>query len=431
MRIDLITLFPECFDQPLSCGLMQRARVSGLVDLRFHNPRSVTVGPHHTVDDRPYGGGPGMVMLLEPLAKTLRALGWRDSAPGPGRLILLSPRGRKFDQGLAEEFAREERLTIICGRYEGFDARLENLFPTEAVSVGDFVLNGGEVAALSLIEATARLLPGFMGHEDSGREESFSAGALEYPHYTRPEVFEGLEVPAVLRSGNHAEIAAWRRQESLRATSAQRPDLLDKAGLSRTEMDFLRGLPRARPGRNLFCALVHHPVLDKDEKSVAVSLTNLDIHDIARSSCSYGLAAFYVVTPFKDQLALLDKLCGHWVSGPGARSNPDRRKALELVRGVESIAAAVSGITERCGQAPLLVATSAQGAGSLGFEDLRRQLNERPVLLLLGTGHGLAPEALDLCGAVLPPLRWAGEYNHLSVRAAAAIMMDRILGDWR
>ena len=436
MQFNIVTLFPEFFDSPLSAGLMQRARDAGIVSFALYNPRDKATDAHRAVDDRPYGGGPGMVLLAGPLADTLSDIGFSGAARRPGRrLISLSPKGRPLTQAVARELAGAEAITLVCGRYEGMDARLEELFPMEAVSVGDFVLNGGETAALCLIEAVGRLLPGFMGHEESGDDESFSHGLLEYPHYTRPEEFRGLRTPDVLRSGDHGRIAAWRRMASLETTALHRPELLAEAELTEEDAVFLRQVPMPRVGRNLYCGLVHYPVLDKQKNSTAVSLTNLDIHDIARSSCTYGLGGYYVITPLEDQRRLLEEILGHWTQGPGKRSNPHRDEALSLVTGLESIENAIAHVRERSGQDPLVVGTAAQfrpkGAATRGFSRITQALQERPVLLLFGTGHGLAPEAAALCHCFAPPLRWHGGYNHLSVRAAAAIILDRILGDWR
>lgn len=426
MRITIVTLFPEFFASPLSCALMGKGREAGVVDFALVNPRDFATDRHHTADDRPYGGGPGMVMLAEPLARAL------ESIPRPGRMLLTSPRGRALDQDLARELAGEESLTIVCGRYEGLDERLTEIFPLEHVRVGEAVLNGGEAAALCLAEAVARLRPGFMGHADSGEEESFSRGLLEYPHYTRPEEFRGLSVPETLLSGDHARIARWRREAALAETLRRRPDLLEGADLDRDDLAVLRRLRRlgpARPGRNLYLALVHAPVLNKFGEVTAVSLTNLDVHDIGRVSCTYGAGGLAVVTPLEDQRDLLGRLLGHWTEGPGSRSNPDRAEALDRVAGMPDLDAAVAWVTERAGRRPRVVATSARDTGSLTLPRVRAWLDSEPVLLVLGTGHGLAPEVLEKADGVLRPLRPLGEYNHLPVRAAAAILLDRLLGD--
>ena len=273
---------------------------------------------------------------------------------------MLSPRGRPFDQAMARELSGETDVTLVCGRYEGIDERLLDLYPVELVSVGDFVLNGGEIGAVCMVEAIARLLPGFMGHEDSGEEESFSAGLLEYPHYTRPEEFDGLTVPEVLRSGDHGKIAAWRRECSLSATLEDRPDMLPGAALTVEDVDFLRARPRTRLGRNLYIALCHYPVTNKFGEKVAVSVTNLDLHDMARVTRSFGLGGFYATTPIADQRDLADRLLAHWKQGAGSRANPDRAEAFSKVQVFEDIEAAVLDIERQTGQCPRLAATSAR-----------------------------------------------------------------------
>ena len=428
MRFHLVTLFPEFFTSPLSTGLMGRALAAGVLEASFHDPRDFSEDRHRHVDDRPYGGGPGMVLQPGPVAAAVRQI------PRPGRILFLTPGGRPFTQALARDYARAEDLTLICGRYEGLDARLADILPLTPVSVGDAVLNGGETAALAVMEAVGRLVPGFMGKEASGEDESFSAGLLEYPHYTRPEVFEGRPVPGILRDGDHAHIAAWRREQALAATLRHRPDLLDTAPLDRRDAVVLAALPRERPGRNLSFCLLHYPVILEGKKCGASSLTNLDVHDIARISRSYGMGPFYVVTPLEDQLRLLRAILRHWraAASPARR---DRSRALALVRGVASLEEAVALAADRAGVAPRLVATSAawpekkRAAPPLAPAQVRGWLREGPVLLCLGTARGLAPEVLARCDGRLRPLRFLGD-NHLSVRSAAAILADRILGDF-
>ncbi len=435
MRYTLVTLFPEWFESPLSAGLMARAAESGIVSFAFANPRDKSTDRHRSVDDSPYGGGPGMVLKLDPLVQTLREVCPPEKKC---RILALAPAGRVLTQKYAAELAGEEELVLICGRYEGFDARLFELFPIEAVCVGDAVLNGGETAALAVIEATARLQPGFMGKEESGEEESFSRGLLEYPQYTRPAEYEGLSVPGVLQQGNHAEIALWRRMQSLSVTARYRPEMLDHVPLTLADRNFLRSRQRFRSGKNLYIALIHHPVRLKNGKTGTTSLTNLDIHDIARISRTYGISGFFVVTPLKDQLRLLATLLSHWTEGQGLSRNPDRAEALRLVRSADALENAVHALTEHCGMPPMIVGTSAQPfldkkhrerRPASTFDEVRNALAERPVLLLLGTGQGIATEVLEQCHAILPPLRWMDEYNHLPVRAAAAILLDRLLGD--
>ena len=432
-RFHIVTLFPEFFESPLSTALMGRAREAGIVDCSFHDPRQFSTDKHRHVDDRPYGGGPGMVMQGEPLARALRSI------ERPGRMLFMAPGGRPLTQDMVRELAREDDLTIVCGRYEGIDARLLQLFPLEPVSVGDIVLNGGESAALSVLEAVSRLMPGFMGKEESGDDESFSHGLLEYPHYTRPENLEGLTVPEVLQSGDHARIANWRRQESVRATLRMRPEMLNEAPLYREDVQTLADTPRERPGRNLSFCLVHYPVSLGPKKIGASSLTNLDIHDIARISRSYAMGSFYPVTPLGDQLRVLEEILRHWTRGPGGTGNADRAQALGLVQPATSLEEAVAHMTAQHGTRPRLVASSAvwpsKGKASkpesmpMTPRDVRRWCDQGPVMLCLGTAQGLAPEVLEQCEGTLRPVRFLG-YNHLSVRSAAAILADRILGDY-
>jgi len=425
MHFNIVTLFPEFFDSPLNTALMGRARELGLITFAFFNPRDCALDKHRSVDDRPYGGGPGMVMTPEPLLRCLRGI------EKPGRILAPSPSARPFTQSRARELAAGESLTIVCGRYEGFDARLGELASLEYASVGEAVVNGGEAAALMMMEAVARLVPGFMGRAESGDEESFAQGLLEYPHYTRPDVFEGMPVPDVLRCGDHAKVRSWRRERSLEATLRLRPELLEEAALDGNDAEFLRSLPRERPGRNFYLCLVHYPVLLKTKNPGASSLTNLDIHDIARISCGYGLGGLYINTPLTDQAHILQGVLRYWTQGAGAVSNPDRARALSLVRYVPEIAVAVADIEKRAGQRPLVLGSSAEWRKSPAYTPgmAREALASGPVLLLLGTAHGLAPEALAACDGQLRPLRFLDSYRHFSVRTATAVYVDRILHD--
>ena len=224
MLVDVVTIFPEFFDSPLHTGLLGRAGERGLVRVRRHDLRAWASDRHRSVDDAPFGGGAGMVMLPGPWFEALDAL----LAEGPAHIVLLAPDGRRFDHATAARLAREPRLVLCCGRYEGIDERVRSRVD-EVLSIGDFVLAGGETAALVVLEAVARLVPGVMGNAASATDESFAAGLLEYPQYTRPAVYRGLEVPAVLRSGDHGAVERWRRQQALERTRRLRPDLLERA----------------------------------------------------------------------------------------------------------------------------------------------------------------------------------------------------------
>ena len=238
MQFHIISIFPELFTSPLSVSLLKKAQDNGIVSCTVHDLRDYAAGKHRSTDDAPYGGGYGMVMKPEPVFAALEAVCQVIAEQGSPRRILLSPRGARLTQEKVVRLANEKALVLVCGRYEGVDERVRACVDEE-LSIGDYVLSGGEMAALVVIDAVARLIPGVLGSPQSTQEESFNAGLLEYPHYTRPEEFQGMQVPEVLLSGNHAEIARWRRRQSILRTRAQRPDLFAQADISPEERKWL------------------------------------------------------------------------------------------------------------------------------------------------------------------------------------------------
>ena len=238
MKFDIVTIFPRMIDAGLGEGVVGRARERGLLDIAVHNLRDFTTDRHHVVDDVPFGGGPGMVMKPEPLFAAMDAIVARRGEPGA--VLLLTPAGRPFSQREARRFAALGHVAVLCGRYEGIDERVRERWATDEVSIGDYVLSGGEIPALVIIDAVARLVPGVVGDEQSVEGDSFERGLLDYPHYTRPAEFAGLRVPEVLTSGHHGEIRRWRRQQALKRTFERRPDLLETAVLDDEEREWLR-----------------------------------------------------------------------------------------------------------------------------------------------------------------------------------------------
>lgn len=239
MKIDVITIFPEMFSGVFSSSMIKRAQETGAVEIRVIDFRSFSTDKHHTVDDTPYGGGSGMVLKPEPIFHAVESLlEHRDGNKHP-RILLTCPQGKLFNQEKAIELSREEHLIIICGHYEGYDERIRQHLVTDELSIGDYVLTGGELPAMVIVDAVVRLLPGVLGNERSAEEDSFRDGLLEYPQYTRPAGFRGWKVPEVLLSGHHARISAWRRKESLRRTLLRRPDLLEKAQLTQEDLRLL------------------------------------------------------------------------------------------------------------------------------------------------------------------------------------------------
>lgn len=239
MKFDILTLFPEMFTGPLTSSILKRARERGLIEVNLVNIRDYSTNKHHTVDDTPYGGGAGMVMGPEALTNAIETTVGQYGATSP-RVLLMCPQGRPFSQALAMDLAGEKNLLLICGHYEGIDERVRETMVTDEISIGDYVLTGGELPAAVVVDAVARLLPGVLGESASAKEESFQTSLLEYPHYTRPREYRGQAVPEVLLSGHHEEIRKWRRRHSLLRTLTRRPDLLRQAELTREDQAILR-----------------------------------------------------------------------------------------------------------------------------------------------------------------------------------------------
>ena len=247
MHIDILTLFPEMFDSPFSSSILKRAIERKLVSINFHNIRDYTHDSHHTVDDYTYGGGTGMVLKPEPIFEAVESVksGFDGQEPSQLPVILLTPQGRRFSQEIAYELSKYSHLILICGRYEGVDERVRQHLVTDEISIGDYVLSGGELAAMVVADTVVRLLPGVLGSEDSATDDSHATGILEYPQYTRPAVYRGWPVPQILLSGDHAQIARWRREQAVQRTIERRPELLDKANLNLEERQLVSRLKKS------------------------------------------------------------------------------------------------------------------------------------------------------------------------------------------
>ena len=422
LSFTLITILPRMFDSPLGYSILKRAQEKQLIRFNFIDPRDYTADRHRTTDDYPYGGGQGMVMKPEPLVAAVEEAKSRSSN---ARIVLLTPQGRVFDQIVAQRLSQQQEIVLICGRYEGIDERVK-AYVDEEISIGDYTLSGGEPAAIVVIDAVSRLVPGVLGNQNSPLEESFTDGLLEYPQYTRPEDFRGMKVPEVLLSGDHERVREWRRQQSVALTRERRPDLYAKTAQNLTSQAAEKVISAP-----IYAALLHHPVLDKNGQVVTTAVTNMDIHDIARSGRTYGLAGFFVVTPVRALQKLALKIIEHWESGYGSRYNTTRKEALALARICGTLDDAIVAIERETGDKPIIIATSARRTPNrASFPMLRDVLDRqtRPFLILFGTGWGLTETILLQSDYVLEAIEGRGDYNHLSVRSAAAIILDRLLG---
>ncbi len=429
MRYDILTIFPEFFDSIFSFGILKKAQEKGLLEINTHDIREYSDDKHKTVDDTPYGGGGGMLMKIEPVASALKSLGDKKEK---SLVVLTTPDGEKFTDKMAREMAEYEQIVIICGRYEGVDERIRDLYVDKEISIGDYVLSGGENAASVIVESVSRFIPGVLGNEQSPENDTFNQSLLEYPQYTRPEEFEKYKVPSVLLSGNHGKIERWRREESIKRTFQKRPDMLDRARLDNDDIKLIQVQKESNPPTfKLYIALIHYPVYNNQFKIINTAFTNLDVHDIARSAVTYGIKKFYLVQPNPEQQKLVNRVLDHWIEGEGSTFNKSRSEALNLVALRDTLEDVTREIENIEGNKPVTIVTDARSADNMiGFEDLRELIfseKEEPYLLLLGTGWGLANEIMDSADFRLKPVSGYTNYNHLSVRSAAAIILDRLL----
>lgn len=422
-KFNIVTIFPEMFESVFSFGVVSKAIGNGLIDVNPVNIRDYTKDKHRVTDDYQYGGGHGLVMKPEPVCEAVDDI----KQKGKTHVILMDPRGTTFTQAKAEELAEYDNVTFVCGRYEGVDERIRDLVIDEEISIGDYVLTGGELAAVTIIDAIARLVPGVLGDEMSPIEESFSSGMLEYPHYTRPAEYRGLKVPDVLMSGHHGEIDKWRMGQSVKMTLQNRPDLLKDKALSREEelcLDKLKLENSLKP--NVYMALMHYPMYDKQQDVVATSITNMDLHDISRSCRTFGVLNYYVVTPIDAQREIAGRVLKHWQEGYGGDYNANRKEAFGRTVLKSSLLEVMAEIEKEHGVRPDLVGTTAKKVkANISFTELKEVSYQKPVLILFGTGWGMTESLFDLADFILEPIEGAGDFNHLSVRSAVAIMLDR------
>jgi len=420
------------FDAPFNQGVISKAVKNGLIEINPINIRDFTTDKHRTTDDYQFGGGVGLVMKVEPIYNAVQYI----KSKGESKIILLDPRGKRFDQSAAEKLSEYDDLTFICGRYEGIDERLRELVVDYEYSVGDYILTGGEPAAMVMIDAIARLVDNVVGDKRSLDDESFSRPRLEYPHYTRPESFLGLDVPKILLSGDHKLIEEWRENRSLELTASLRPDLMDiKTQDKSLRLDEAKRSFYPLPSKKkLSIALMHYPMCDKKKDVVATAVTNLDLHDISRSAYTFGVDNFFLITPILAQQRIVTRVIDHWLKGYGLTYNPDRSEAFSKTSIVSSLIDALKELKdrqERDGREvkqPIIVATTARSEiATISMRELSVLSKDDEVLLLFGTGWGFTDDILEFADFILEPIEGISNFNHLSVRSAVAIILSRIV----
>jgi len=426
VKISILTLFPELYKPFFETSLIGRAQargdlVVGIQDFfAFCNPKE-------RLDCPTYGPGAGMV--LKPLMVE-QAIQAQEKQYGAAYKIFFSPHGKKLDQRqvrvLAEKIKEKDHIMLVCARYEGMDARVEEVYADEIVSIGDYVLMGGDLPAMVLLESVLRYVPGIVGKDESVRADSFSGPLVDYPEYTEPLEWHGLKVPDVVRSGNHRAIADWRREQAIKRTVRHHFDWLRTFKLDESLLLEVRAVVPPH-----YVALMHDEIQLKEGRVGTTSITTFDMHDIARSMLTYGLEKFFLVTPLEDQTKIAQTLLDFWL-GEGRAYNVHRHEAIKRVQLAQSIDGAITAIEQETGKKPLLIATSAREQMSISvisYDDHALVWShERPVLFVLGTGSGLSHTLLSRCDYVLPPLVGLSNFNHLSVRSAAAVIFDRWLG---
>lgn len=428
MKISILSVFPELYDSFLQTSLIKRAQAAGLVDIQTESFFSY-VEPKERIDAPTFGHGAGM--LIKP-AVVQAGIEHFESKSGKALKVFFSPHGKKLDQDylkkLSVKIAAQGHLMIVAGRYEGMDARVEHQYADELLSIGDYVLMGGDLPAMVLLEGLLRLIPGVVGKSDSVEHESFTGPFVDYPEYTEPVVWHNQEVPAVVRSGNHKALADWRQGEALKRTLRHHFDWLRSYPLDDHQKELVR---EAIPPH--YVALCHSEVLIGPERTVGTtSVTSIDIHDIARTSQTYGMKQFFIVTPLVDQQRITQTLLDFWQTPVGIEYNYNRHNALSSTHLVDTLDAAIARIRQLEGKEPVIIATTArtvEHARKITFFDQGEVWAlEKPVLFVFGTGRGFSQDFLNRCDFILTPVKGMSPFNHLSVRSAVAIILDRWIG---
>lgn len=433
MKISVVTLFPDLYSPFLATSLIRRAQEMGKTAIDVQSLFAFCA-PKERADAPSFGPGAGMLLRPEVIQRAVEA---QEAAHGRAFKIFFSPQGRLLDQDLLHEIkeksAELQHCMLLPARYEGMDARVEEEYGDIVISLGDFVLMGGDLPAMVFLEGFLRLFPGVVGKEESVQHESFSGPFVDYPEYTAPVSWQGREVPEIIRSGNHQRIEQWRREAAATKTVFHHFAWLRSKVTDKKDKDLARTLIPHH-----YAALMHTQVLvpgPDQTQAGETSVTSLDIHDIARSARTYDLKNYYIVTPLEDQQKIVKQLLSFWQTGVGVTYNPHRHEALNAVSIVPALADVCAAIEKQEGKKPVIIATSARcedaayAHKTITYYDQERVWSlGRPVLFVFGTGKGLAPSLIEQADFVLLPLEGFSSFNHLSVRSAAAIIFDRWLG---
>jgi len=428
MNISILSVFPQIYDSFLQTSLVRRSAESGVISFD-RAAFSDFVLPGTRIDAPTFGHGAGMLIKPKVVQKAIES---KEKQFGKAFKIFFSPHGKKLDQNLLKKIAIKameyDHLMLLPARYEGMDARVEKEYADEIISVGDFVLMGGDLPAMMLIEGVLRFVPGVVGKAESVQQDSFSGSFVDHPEFTEPVEWKGYRVPDIVRSGNHAALKEWRQQEAVRRTVLQHFDWLRESSTTVQEKKMAqKDIPPH------YVVLMHDQVLVGPEaQKGTTSVTSIDIHDIARSSRTFGIKNFFIVTPLTDQQKIVEKLLHFWQTDIGIEYNPQRHRALKRVRLASCLKDVIEQIEKKERKKPLIITTSARpfdGKRALTYHEQSRVCkHDRPILFLFGTGSGLSDSVMEMSDFVLLPVEGFSDFNHLSVRSAVAIILDRWLG---
>lgn len=426
MNISVLTLFPELYKPFFESSLLKKAQEKGILDVNVKSLFSF-VAPKERIDSPTIGHGAGMLIKPEVVEKAVLE---QESLFGKAYKVFFSPQGKKLDQHmvkeLSEKMKQHQHVLFFASRYEGVDARVETVYADEIISIGDYVLMGGDLPAMVLLEATLRFLPGVVGKQESVEKDSYTGPYVDFPAYTHPVIWHDQEVPAVLRSGNHGLVDEWRLDAAIKATLLKNFAWLRSYPLSEKQIQEVKErMPRH------YAVLMHADVL-VEGKSGCSSVTSLDIHDIARSGATYGIENYFIVTPLEDQQKIVKTLLSFWQTDIGIAYNPHRHEALRRVVLVSTFDEVCDFIEKKEGKRPIVVSTSARREKHeriITYHDQGKIWSlDSPVLFVFGTAQGLTPAFVDKCDYLLGPLYGFSTFNHLSVRSAAAVIFDRWFG---
>ena len=426
MKISILTVFPNLYTEFLTTSLIKRAREQSGLDFDVQAFSSFCQPKEH-IDGPIAGHGAGMVIRPEVVERAINA---QESLYGKAYKVFLTPQGKKFDQRMALQLAqvlqKEQHIAFFAGRYEGIDQRAHEAYADLEISIGDFVLMGGDLPVMVILEALARYIPGVVGRGESVEQDSFSGPFVDFPTYTSPRSWNDKEIPEILLGGNHAAMESWRQKYAIKKSVIDHFDWVRAHCITKEQIEQVRNVIPSH-----YCALMHSDVIVQQTLIGTSSVTSIDVHDIARSSRTYGIKNYFVVTPLIDQQKIVAKILQFWDEA-GVAYNKNRADAVSKVELKDSLENVIAAIEAQEGLKPVIVGTSAkkvEGCIPISYDDQAIVwAQKRPILFIFGTAQGLSFELIKRCDYLLGPIEGFSDFNHLSVRSAAAIIFDRWLG---